>query len=169
VAKNIALTGFMGTGKSEVGRLLAKKLGYVFVDLDSEIEKKSGMKITDIFSRHGENVFRDMESEEIRSVSNAERLIISTGGGAVLRQENMDNLRKKGFIVCLSASPETILSRVGGNSDRPLLNVEDQLARIKELLAARQPYYDKADIVVETENKSPLQIADEIIVEIDAI
>jgi shikimate kinase len=165
--KNIALTGFMGAGKSEVGRALAKKLGYTFVDLDVEIEKKNSMKINDIFSQHGENAFRDMESEVIRLVSNGDRLVIATGGGAVLRQENMDNLRKKGVVVCLSASPATIMRRLRGNADRPLLKVEDPLARIKELLALRQSYYDKADLVVDTENKSPLQIVDEIIGEID--
>jgi shikimate kinase len=164
--KNIALTGFMGTGKSEVGKTLARKLGYLFLDLDDEIEKKSGMRITDIFSSHGEDAFRDMESEEIRLVSSGDRLVISTGGGAVLRQENMDNLRKKGIIVCLQASPKTIMHRIRGNSDRPLLKAEDPLLRIKELLAARQPYYEKADIIVDTEHKSPLQIADEIIGEI---
>jgi len=160
--KNIALTGFMGTGKSEVGKALAKKLGYSFVDMDDEIEKKSGLRITDIFSVHGEEAFRDMETEVIRSFSNGDRLVISTGGGAVLRQENMDYLRKKGVIVCLSAAPEIIMDRLRGSSDRPLLNVEDPLARIKELLSRRQPYYDKADIMIETDGKSPLQIADEI-------
>jgi shikimate kinase len=167
--KNIALTGFMGTGKSEVGKALAKKLGYSFLDLDSEIEKKSGMKINDIFSRQGEEAFRDMESEAIRLVSDGDGLVISTGGGAVLRQENIDNLRKKGVVVCLSASPATIKHRLRGNANRPLLKVEDPLARIKELLAIRQPYYDKADLIVDTENKSPFQIADEIIGEIGNI
>jgi shikimate kinase len=165
--KNIALTGFMGAGKSEVGRALARKLGYSFLDIDSEIEKSCGMKINDIFKTHGESAFRDMESEAIGSAAEGDRLVIATGGGAVLRQENMDSLRKKGVIVCLKASPRTIMHRIRGNKDRPLLNVEDPLARVRELLAARQPYYDKADIIVDTENKSPLQIADEIIGEIN--
>jgi shikimate kinase len=166
--KNIALTGFMGTGKTEVGKTLAKRLGYVFVDVDSEIEKKSGMKITEIFSRDGEPAFRDIEEETISLISDGDRLVISTGGGAVMRQKNMDNLRKKGIVVCLSASSATIMHRTRGSKDRPLINVENPLARIQELLAVRQPYYEKADITVDTESKSPVQIADEIIEEMKA-
>jgi|WetSurMetagenome_2_1015567.scaffolds.fasta_scaffold00030_37 shikimate kinase len=163
--KNIALTGFMGTGKTEVGKALARKLGYSFVDVDAAIEEKSGLKINDIFSKQGEAAFRDMEAEAIRAASGGDCLIISTGGGAVLRRENMDHLRRKGVVVCLSASPDTILFRTQDSRDRPLLCVEDPLARIRELLAARQPYYEEADIMVDTEGKSPLQIADEIIEE----
>jgi shikimate kinase len=165
--KNIALTGFMGTGKTEVGKALARKLGYAFVDVDSEIEKKRGMTIAGIFSRDGEPAFREIEKEAVREISRGDRLIISTGGGAVLKQENMDNLRKKGVIVCLTASAETIMARTRSSDDRPLLSVQDPYARIQELLAARQPYYEKADIMVDTEGKSPLEIADEIIGEIN--
>ena len=163
--RNIALTGFMGTGKTEVGRILAKRLGYIFIDVDSEIEKKKGMKITEIFSRDGEPAFREIEEETIGEISCGDRLVISTGGGAVMRQKNMDNLKRKGVIVCLSASAATIVHRTRGSKDRPLINVEDPLARIKELLAVRQPYYEQADITVNTESKSPVQIAEEIIEE----
>ncbi len=166
--KNIALTGFMGTGKTEVGRILAKRLGYIFVDVDSEIEKKRNMKITEIFKLDGEPAFREIEEETIGAVSGGDRLVISTGGGAVMRQKNMDNLRKKGIIVCLAASAATIMHRTRGSKDRPLINVEDPLARIKELLAVRQPFYEQADIMVDTESKSPVQIADEIIEEMKA-
>jgi shikimate kinase len=163
--KNIVLTGFMGTGKTEVGKMLAARLGYVFIDVDSRIEKRAGMKIAEIFSAQGEAAFRDMESAVIRDLSGNERAVISTGGGAVLRQENMDNLRRNGVIVCLSASADAILERTKGCKNRPLLNVEDPLARIREMLAARQPYYDKSDIVIDTGGKSPMQIGDEIIEE----
>jgi shikimate kinase len=166
--KNIVLTGFMGTGKTEVGKMLAKRLGALFIDADSEIEKRAGKKIANIFSTQGEPAFRDMESETLRALSENDRTVISTGGGAVLRQENMDILRRKGVIVCLNASAKTILHRTRGCTDRPLLNVEDPLAKIKEMLAQRQPYYEKADIIIDTENKSPMQIADEIMEEMKA-
>lgn len=161
--KNIVLTGFMGTGKTEVGRILSRKLGYLLVDADTEIEKEQGMTITEIFKQYGEPKFRDIESNVIKRLSEMKNAIISTGGGAVLRQENMDNLRKNGIIVCLTASPKTILKRTSNNNDRPLLQVESPLQKIKELLEFRRPYYEKADIMIDTEGKSPLQVAEEII------
>jgi shikimate kinase len=167
--KNVVLTGFMGTGKSEVGKALAKRLGYIYVDTDTEVEKQRGMKISDIFGAQGEAAFRDMEAEVIRRLSEGDKLVIATGGGAVLREENMENLRKKGVIVCLNASAEAILNRVNGNSDRPLLQVEDPLARIREMLAERRPYYERADIVMDTEDRSPLEIADDIIGEMKGL
>lgn len=161
--KNIVLTGFMGTGKTEVGRILSRKLGYSLVDADTEIEKEQGMTITEIFKQYGEPKFRDIESNVIKRLSEMKNAIISTGGGAVLRQENMHNLRKNGVIVCLTASPETIFKRTSNNNDRPLLQVESPLQKIKELLEFRRPYYEKADIMIDTEGKSPLQVAEEII------
>jgi len=161
--KNIVLTGFMGTGKTEVGRILAQKLNYTLVDADTEIEKEQKITITEIFKQYGEPKFREIESGVIKQISELEKAVISTGGGAVLKQENMDNLRKKGVIFCLTASPETILQRTSINSDRPLLQVENPLQKIKELLEFRRPYYEKADIMIDTEDKSPMEVADEII------
>jgi shikimate kinase len=161
--KNIVLTGFMGTGKTEAGRILAKKLGYTLIDADTEIEKEQKMTITEIFKQCGEPEFREIEADVIRRLSMIQNAVISTGGGAVLRQENMDNLRRNGVIVCLTASPETILKRTSNNNDRPLLQVEDPLQKIKELLEFRRPYYEKADIMIDTEGKSPLRVAEEII------
>lgn len=161
--KNIVLTGFMGTGKTEVGRILSRKLGYVLVDADTEIEKEQGMTITEIFKQYGEPKFREIEADVIRRLSEMGNAVISTGGGAVLRQENMDNLRKNGVVICLTASPETILKRTSNNNDRPLLQVEDPLKKIKELLEFRKPYYEKADIMIDTEGKSPIEVAEEII------
>lgn len=161
--KNIVLTGFMGTGKTEVGRILSLKLGYSLVDADTEIEKEQGITITEIFKQYGEIKFREIESDVIKRLSELENTVISTGGGAVLRQENMDNLRKNGIVICLTASPETILKRTSNNNDRPLLQVENPLQKIKELLEFRRPYYEKADIMIDTEGKSPLQVAEEII------
>ncbi|HMK55885.1 MAG TPA: shikimate kinase [Dissulfurispiraceae bacterium] len=163
MSKNIVLTGFMGAGKTEVGRILARRLGYALVDVDDEIEKEQGMKISDIFSRFGEPAFRDIESAMINRLSQGASMVISTGGGAVLRQENIDRLRSKGVIVCLTASAETIFRRTKRNNDRPLLKVEDPLGKIKELLASRQHCYEKADMSVDTEEKTPSEVAGEII------
>lgn len=161
--RNIVLTGFMGTGKTEVGKILAQRVGYTFLDADSIIEQEQKMAIIEIFQRFGEPYFRDIETDVIRRLSERDKVVISTGGGAVLRQENMDNLRKKGIIVCLTASPETILKRTSNERSRPLLQVEDPLKKIKELLEFRKPYYERSDIMIDTEGKSPLEVAEEII------
>ena len=161
--KNIVLTGFMGTGKSEVSRELSRILGWKAIDVDAEIEKSQKTTITEIFKQFGEPRFRDIETEMIRIFSKNKNVIISTGGGAVLRQENMDAVRENGIVVCLTAKPETILQRTGNNNDRPLLQVEEPLKKIKELLEFRRPYYEKADIMIDTEGKTPLEIAEEII------
>lgn len=161
--KNIVLTGFMGTGKSAVGRELARRLGMKLIELDEEIEKAEGITINEIFSRHGEQYFRDRETEIAKKFASIENIVISTGGGIVLRDENMEALREKGIIVCLTATPETIHKRTSTSDERPLLNMEDPLGRIRDLLEFRQPFYKKADIIVETDFLTPLEIADEII------
>jgi len=160
--KNIVLTGFMGTGKTEVGREIARLLGYNFVDADDEIVKAEGMPITEIFAKKGEPYFRDLETKIIKALSKRTNSVISTGGGAVLREENLSALRENGIIVLLTARAETIYQRTKGDSTRPLLQVDDPLKKINELLSARMPYYMKADIVIDTEGKSPLEIAEEI-------
>ncbi len=152
----------MGTGKSAVGRNLAKRLGYTYIDVDQEIERSKGMKVTDIFKTYGEEVFRDLESEALARVTKLTRVVIATGGGAVLRQENIDRLKEGCIIVCLKASPETILSRVKGNKDRPLLDTEDPLTRIKDLLRQREPNYKMADFTIETDGLSPTEVVEHI-------
>jgi shikimate kinase len=161
--KNIVLTGFMGTGKTVVGKELARLLHRKLIDIDTEIEKSQKMTINEIFRRFGEPRFREIETEMIRNVSKKKNVIISTGGGAVLKQENVNALREAGIIICLMATHETILQRTSKNSQRPLLLVENPLERIKRLLEFRMPYYNKADIIVDTAEKTPLQIAEEII------
>jgi shikimate kinase len=160
---NIVLTGFMGTGKTAVGRELSRLLNMKLVDVDTEIEKSEQMTINEIFKQFGELRFREIETEMIRELSERKDVIISTGGGAVLRQENVDILRKQGIIVCLMATPETILKRTSHSSHRPLLQVEDPFGKIKELLDFRRPFYEKADIMIDTDGKTPRQIAEEII------
>ena len=153
----------MGTGKTEVGREIARLLDMQLIDIDTEIERSEKMTINEIFKKCGEPRFRDIETEMIRAVSRKKNVIISTGGGAVLKQENMDILRKDGIIICLTATPGTILRRTGASDDRPLLQVENPLEKIKELLNFRRPFYEKADIIINTEGRTPLQIAEEII------
>jgi len=161
--KNIVLTGFMGAGKTAVGKELAHILGMKLIDVDTEIEKAEQITINEIFSQFGEPRFREIETGMIKQIASGKKLIISTGGGAVLRQENIDILRADGIIVCLMASPETILKRTSTSDDRPLLKVENPLEKINELLAFRKPFYEKANIMIDTEQKTPLQIAEEII------
>lgn len=161
--KNIVLTGFMGAGKTAVGRELSRLLKMRLVDVDSEIEGSRKMKITDIFRNFGEPYFRDIETEMIKKLARAENTVISTGGGAVLREENMAALRETGVIFCLFADPETIIARTSGSNDRPLLNVEDPLARIRELLSLRMPFYERAGTMIDTNGKTPLEVAKEIV------
>ena len=161
--RNIVLTGFMGTGKTEVGRELSRILRWKLIDVDDEIVKAKKMSINEIFAQFGEPAFRDLETGMIREISKKKNVIISTGGGAVTRHENIDALRENGIVICLTATPEIILKRTSSNSERPLLKVEDPLQRIKELLEIRMPFYQKADIVIDTEAKTPFQIAKEIL------
>jgi shikimate kinase len=161
--KNIVLIGFMGTGKTAVGRELSRLLSMQLVDVDAEIEAGQKMTINEMFQRLGEKYFRDLETETIRRVAAGKNLIISTGGGAVLREENMEALRENGIVFCLDAHPETILKRTNRSENRPLLRTEDPMAKIKELMNFRRPFYKKAGMLIDTEGKTPLQIAEEIV------
>jgi shikimate kinase len=153
----------MGSGKTAVGKELSRLLDMKLIDVDTEIEKSEKITINEIFKQFGEPRFREIETEMIRKLSESKNAVISTGGGAVLKQENMDILRKNGAIVCLTASPETILQRTSNSDDRPLLKVENPLKKINELLNFRKPFYQKADFMIDTEGKNPLQIAEEVI------
>lgn len=161
--RNIVLTGFMGTGKSSVARELSSMLGMRIVDMDAEIEKEQGMDINSIFAKFGEARFREIETEMAKKVSEYTGAIISTGGGVVLNARNIEYLRGKGMVVCLMASPETILRRTSSSRHRPLLKVDDPLAKIRDLLEFRRPYYENADLLIDTENKTPRQVASEIV------
>ena len=156
--KNVVLTGFMGTGKTVVGRSLAEELGYEFVDTDRLIEQKTGQSISEIFRDDGEAHFRKVEKEVIRQLSCREGLVVATGGGAVMDTENMVFLRQKGWLICLTASPETILSRLKEEPDRPLLNSSDRLSEIQRLLNFRRPCYDQVDYAIETDRMSVRQV-----------
>ena len=141
---NIVLIGFMGCGKSTVGKLLAAKTGYTLVDADSYIEQKENMTINEIFATKGEDYFRSIETEVVKELSQKEGLIVATGGGMVLKKENADYLRSTGFCVWLKVSPETVLERLRNDTTRPLLQRADKETAVKELMAAREPIYKSA-------------------------
>lgn len=152
--KKIVLTGFMGTGKTAIGRLLAERLGLPFLDLDELIEQETGRTIKEIFAREGEPAFRCLERELIRRLAPVEDCILATGGGAVLDPENVKNLKAHGVLIGLTAKPEAILARVGKGDERPLLSGHDRFARIQALLKARAPFYQQADFTLDTTDLS---------------
>ena len=160
--KNIILTGFMGVGKTSVGTGLAKDVGYQFVDTDLLIEADQKMSVTEIFATKGEPFFRQVESRVIGEVLQRESQVVSTGGGAVLRDANRGAFKKAGFVVCLTARPEVIFERVRHETHRPLLRTEDPLAKIGELLESRAPFYAQADAVIDTSEKSVEAVITEI-------
>jgi 3-dehydroquinate synthase len=160
--KNVVLTGFMGTGKTVVGQNLADELSYEFVDTDRLIEEKTGQSISQIFRDEGEAHFRKIEKEIIHQISGRDGLVVATGGGAVMDPENVASLRKNGWLICLTAQPEKILSRLGEQTDRPLLNSSDRLSEIQRLMNFRRPSYSQADFTVETDSMSVTQVVREI-------
>ena len=161
--ENIVLVGFMGTGKSAAGKKLAEKLHRDFLELDDMIEKKEGMSITDIFEKKGEPYFRMVEKEVVKEASHRKNIVISAGGGSIVDEENFKNLKHSGKIICLKASPDTILKRTQGLKTRPLLNIPDPKKKIEELLKKREPYYNKADFSVNTDNISIERVIEEIL------
>ncbi len=161
--RNIILVGFMGTGKTTVGKMLAAKLGYEFVDIDDEIEKEQGVAISYIFSELGEPYFRLLERDKVKALVGRERVVVSAGGGVVLDLRNVEDLKRAGAVVCLSASAEVIMKRVGGSTNRPLLRVPDPMAKIRELMEVRAPYYRQADICIDTSDMSGEETVEEII------
>ena len=150
--KNIILLGFMGTGKTAVGRKLAEELGRDFLDIDELIEKESGTSISNIFFNFGEEHFRRLEAEAVKKVSERKNMVIAAGGGVVLREENIKNLRKNGLLICLSAKPEVIIARTRAEKNRPLLDTPYPLETIKELLRFRASLYARADAMIDTSN-----------------
>lgn len=142
--KNIILTGFMGTGKTTLGRLLAEQIGYKFIDTDALIEERIGQTIADLFQAQGEAAFRKLEAELVKELAQQEGLVIATGGGLVLNPKNVAALNKTGKIICLTASPEEILARISKQQDvRPLLQEKDPQAKIIELLQQRATIYQQ--------------------------
>jgi len=162
---SIALIGFMGTGKTAVGKSLAQKLHKEFIELDAVIEKKAGKTIPEIFRQDGEIRFRELEIETIRDEANKKNAVIACGGGIVLNTINIDRLRKESVIICLMASPSVILKRtVSDKGGRPLLNVANRLQEIKKLLDFRRAFYTRAaDITINTSRLNIDGVTDKIL------
>jgi shikimate kinase len=148
----------MGVGKSAIGRRVACELRYRFLDSDHEIELKAGKKISEIFGSEGESAFRNMEREFIESGHPSEGCVVSCGGGLVIQEGMSDLLKAKGVVICLFASPETIVERTSRNKNRPLLNVEDPEARVRQLLAEREPIYMSSGTCITTEGRSIAEV-----------
>lgn len=161
---HIYLIGFMGTGKSTVSKALKKKLGWKEIDVDAMIVREQKMPISDIFAAHGEEHFRDIETEAMERIGTMEASIVSCGGGAVLRSQNVENMKKSGTIVLLTATARTVYQRVKGSKDRPILNGHMNAEYIEQLMEKRRDVYERAcDLSVSTDGKTPDQIAGEII------
>jgi shikimate kinase len=162
---NIALIGFMGTGKTVIGQLLAKKLGKIFVELDLLIEQKAGKSIPDIFQQDGEIGFRELEIKVAKEVANKQDIIIACGGGIVLNKINIDRLRENARMVYLTASSEVILKRVASEEgQRPLLEVDNPALIIREMLRFREPFYKQAaDIKINTSKLDIDSVVEQII------
>lgn len=153
----------MGTGKTAVGKAIARQLKRRFVDIDNLIEKRENKKITQIFADRGEPYFRKVESETLRAISSDKDLVVACGGGIVLDIENIRIIRESGVMICLSARPGVIIARTQRHNHRPLLNVESPKEKVRELLESRACFYAQSDYTVDT---SDLSIAD-IIKKID--
>jgi len=160
---NIVLVGFMGSGKSTVGRLLAERLGRPFVDMDEEIERREGRPIPEIFARDGEAAFRRLERALVRELAARSGLVIAAGGGVVVDPENVTDFGRTGLVACLAVSPATVLARVGQDPHRPLLQGGDPLARIVALLEKRRALYGAIPFRVDTDGLAPGAVAERVL------
>jgi shikimate kinase len=164
----LTLIGYRATGKTTLAELLARRLGWEWVDADVEIERRAGKSIAQIFAEDGEPAFRDLESQGIADLCRRDRLVLAAGGGAPMREENRLTIRQSGKVVWLTARPETILKRMSGDAAtaerRPSLTGHAPLEEIVQLLARREPMYrETADFTVDTENRTPQELTAEIL------
>jgi|SRR6185503_10900138 shikimate kinase len=160
---NLALIGFMGTGKSSVGRLCAAALHFDLVDTDHVIEQRAGRSIAEIFATEGEEAFREMERQLVAEMTDWRKKVICAGGGLGANEAHLVSLKHHALIVCLWASVETIWQRVGHQSHRPLLQGPEPLGRIRTLLEQRTPFYKQADALVNTERRNLREVADHVL------
>lgn len=159
---NIALIGFMGTGKTSVGRLVADLLHFDFLDTDEVIQTQQGLTVTEIFSTGGEPAFRKLEQQLVGELAARTKTVIATGGGLPTHPENLASLKTHALVVCLWASPEKIWERVKNQTHRPLLHAPDPQKKIRELLAVREPFYKQADVLLNTELRSVREVAQQV-------
>ena len=160
---NIYIVGFMGTGKTAVGKQTAMQLNRKFLDLDAIIEARQNKKITQIFAQEGEAYFRSLEKQALGEVAAGKDLVVSCGGGIVIDQENIGVMKQTGVVICLSARPDVILSRTNSYSHRPLLNVDNPLKKIEELLKVRAPFYAKADYTIDSSDLKISEVVNRIL------
>lgn len=159
---NLYLVGFMGTGKTTVSRIVAARLGNRWLDSDHEIERNQGRPIAEIFATEGEAAFRKMEREFVEAGHPAERTVVACGGGLVIQEGMLAELQKRGVVICLHATVETILRRTAGSRQRPLLNVEDPEKRIRDLYAVRDPIYRRSGSVILTDNRPQIEVVQHV-------
>ena len=162
--KNIILMGFMGAGKTTIGKKLSKALNWEFIDTDAYIEEEQGRKISDIFAEDGEMAFRDMETDLLKRLQNGEnQFVLSIGGGMPVREENRALLRNLGTVVYLKTSKEEIIRRVSGDKKRPLLQGGDLEEKVTNLMNVRECIYiETAHVEIVTDGKTPEQVVKEI-------
>jgi shikimate kinase len=160
---NIALIGFMGAGKTSVGRLAAEQLHFDYLDTDEVIQSRTGRTITEIFATDGEPAFRKMESDLVTELAARIKTVISTGGGLPVNPQNLIKLKEYALVVCLWASPEKIWERVKNQTHRPLLHDPDPQKKIRDLLAVREPFYKQADVLLNTELRSVREVAQQVV------
>jgi len=160
---NLYLVGFMGTGKTTIGRAAAQRLDFNLLDSDHEIERQEGKTIAEIFASAGEPAFRQLERKFVENGHPATRTVISCGGGLVIQPGMLDLLNSRGVVICLHASIETILARTGRHQHRPLLNVEDPDLRVRTLYAEREPIYKRAGTVILTDSRSMNEIVGHVV------
>ncbi|MDN4594887.1 shikimate kinase [Polycladomyces subterraneus] len=159
--QHLILIGMMGTGKTSVGRALSERLGLPMTDTDRMIEQTTGQTITQLFKEQGEQGFRDIETQVLSQVLAEAPRVIATGGGIVLRDENVERMKQRGWVVCLQASAEEICQRLAGDTNRPLLH-GDLKQRVRQLMQERAGKYDFADWKVETTGRTASEVAEEI-------
>lgn len=166
--RNLALIGFMGAGKSSVGRMVAQRLRFDFLDTDELIEQRSGKKISVIFAEEGEPAFRRWESKIVEELATLDRTVISTGGGLPAQGNNLASLKTHALVVYLCTTPELLWQRVRYARHRPLLQDPDPQAKIRSLLAARDPFYRQAHVLVSTDHRSLAEVVQQVVMQFNA-
>jgi shikimate kinase len=162
--KNISLIGFMGSGKTTTGKILADRLNFLFIDLDNIIELSLNMPVSDIFEKHGEEYFRNTETNSIKKIYINKNCVFACGGGVVVRRENIEIIKKNSTVIFLHVSPAEAFERLKNEDSRPLLKVQNRLTVITELMEKRDSLYRSAsDFTLDTDFKNPQEIAEEIL------
>jgi shikimate kinase len=160
---NLALIGFMGAGKTSVGRFVAEQLHFDYLDTDELIQSRTGRTIAEIFKTDGEPAFRALERQAVVELASRTKTVIATGGGLPVNPANLASLKTHALVVCLWASPEKIWERVKNQTHRPLLHDPDPQKKIRDLLAAREKFYKQADVLVNTDIRSPREVSLQVV------